>query len=174
MAIEKPLFAQVGSATPQTEGSTLRVYSIGGKLCHQGGKSALVLKLFIGPHEEHVHKECLRLGSRILSSTPIFPSLKHISEGPVLLLEAGAHKESFSNLHYCKLTHLKFRNMETNILHHTVLWLISNLSTSPTTWCCRSIHGRSICRNIVKQSENVSEKSKIFHDEHVICKTMKF
>lgn len=93
VTLNNPLLAQVGLATSQFEGSTLRKHSICTKLCHQRGKSTLVFRVLRGQNKEHVHEEGMGLPSRIPCFTPMFSPLKPTSKGRISLSKANMHNK---------------------------------------------------------------------------------
>lgn len=71
--IDKPIFSQIRSSTPEIKDNTVRTYSVCVKLCQQRGKSALLLNFSFRRHKRYVHEAEVRLCSLIPSSTPVHP-----------------------------------------------------------------------------------------------------
>lgn len=56
-------------------------------------KSALVIRLLLGPHERHIHKRCMGLSSLITSSYVMLPSFLPTSVHRLVLLVADVQSK---------------------------------------------------------------------------------
>lgn len=160
VVVNKPLLAQVESATVQVKENTLRNYCISVHLQHQCGKLTLIYKFIMIPDERKFHKSYMRLNSWIPSSSPELAPLEPTFDGRLSFLGACGHEKRMASRHYCKPTRIYFGNMEKDICFDRVQCRIWKLSARVGRWCCTSAHGCCIYTSVVKQAGNVSKKPK--------------